>query len=72
MWLKNRSIEAFMGEYKLKTVQSQQALERVEARSKVEETGGPRLSTRMRKSWQTELSWFYHKIQKSFDVDAVY
>ena len=45
--------------------------ERVEARSALP-AREPRLSARMRESWDSELFWFNLASRSSFDVDQIY
>ncbi|KAL9114568.1 MAG: hypothetical protein Q9187_007447 [Circinaria calcarea] len=74
MWLEHHTMEEFVTSYEPRMEQFLRALERVEAKlgSKGKQTGGPRLSARMRDSWRTGCFWFDYGIRKSFDIDAVY
>ncbi|KAL9107693.1 MAG: hypothetical protein Q9227_007408 [Pyrenula ochraceoflavens] len=74
MWLERYSMSEFMNRYVPRMEQFLRALERVEARSASNEEPSeqPRLSVRMRDSWDTGRFWFNYAARKSLDIDAIY
>ncbi|KAI1370797.1 hypothetical protein F4677DRAFT_344373 [Hypoxylon crocopeplum] len=61
--------QEFLDLFELRKEQFIHAMERVEARSAVKE---PRLSARMRDSWDSGRFWFNLASRSSFDVDEIY
>jgi hypothetical protein len=67
-------MEEFVNLYEPRMEQFLQALERIEAESdsKKMPLGVPRLSKRMRNSWESKRFWFNYAARKGFDIDALY
>lgn len=68
-YIEKYNLSEFVAQYEPKLQQFLRALERVEARSSMT---GPKLSNRMRESWESGRFWFDYGIRKSLDVDDIY
>jgi len=68
-WLESYTMKEFLDRYEPKLKQFLAALERVEAKLPPME---PKLSARMRESWESGQFWFDFGIRKTLDVDEVY
>lgn len=68
-WLESYDMKEFLNRYEPKLQQFLAALERVEAKQPLVE---PKLSARMRESWESRQFWFDFGIRKTLDIDEVY
>lgn len=71
-WLDRGSMEEFRDLYERRMQQFLQALELVEGMPGGQKLPEPRLSARMRDSWNSGRFWFNYAARKSFELDAIY
>ncbi|KAL2759808.1 hypothetical protein ACRALDRAFT_1074057 [Sodiomyces alcalophilus JCM 7366] len=71
VWIEDHGMDDFLASYVPRMEQFLRALENVEAKSPLEGRE-PRLSTRMRDSWESGRFWFNYAARRCLDVDTVY
>ena len=72
VWLRDGKMEEFIRLFEPRKNQFIRAMARAEARSSLPPAGEPRLSARMRESWDSGRFWFNIALRCSFDVDDFY